>query len=73
MRTLASYADKDKENVYETPGFNKTKNPTLVDLFINWFGIYWCCFFMIQQKTPHPLMSLHTLSQKIEMETKTSN
>lgn len=35
MRTLASYADKDKENVYETPGFNKTKNPTLIDLFIN--------------------------------------
>lgn len=27
MWTLASYADKDKENVYETPGFNKTKNP----------------------------------------------
>lgn len=27
MRILAYYADKDKENVYQTPGFNKTKNP----------------------------------------------
>lgn len=50
MRTLASYADKDKENVYETPSFNKTKNPTLVDLFIDLSVIYLCidrCCFII--------------------------
>lgn len=34
MWILASYADKDKENVYQTPGFNKTKNPMLLSLFI---------------------------------------
>lgn len=46
MQTLASYADTDMENVYETPGFNKTKNPTLVDLFIHLFGIYVCSVYL---------------------------
>lgn len=31
MWILASYADKDEENVYQTPGFNKTKNTNFVD------------------------------------------
>lgn len=34
MWILASYTDKDKENVYETPGFNKTKNLNLLLVFL---------------------------------------
>lgn len=34
MWILASYTDKDKENVYETPGFNKTKNLSLLLVFL---------------------------------------
>lgn len=43
MRILAYYADKDKENVYQTPGFNKTKNPNFT------WPSYMCvcvCLFM---------------------------
>lgn len=35
MWILASYTDRDKEIVYETPGFNKTKNLHLVFLFFS--------------------------------------
>ncbi len=42
MWTLASYADKDKENVYQTPGFNKNKNPNF-----GWLLYLLCHFYNV--------------------------